>query len=118
MRSHALAVKERALREREESRDKSTKEMQEQVATLLTIVARNTETIASLQAGKADAEAQAETYRGRLAQVIARAIAKNQKAHAAKPTQAPALKTRPKRKAKKTERALTRRKRPKKRSKR
>ncbi|MGH7121774.1 MAG: DNA-binding protein [Acetobacteraceae bacterium] len=82
LRSDALAVKERALREREETRDKTMRELQEQVATLLSIVSRNTETISALQAGKAQAEATAENYRRRLAQVIARAVLKNQKAGA------------------------------------
>jgi hypothetical protein len=63
VRSHALAVQERVLREREESRDKLTKELQEQVATLLSIVSRNTETIAALQSAKQEAEGQANDYR-------------------------------------------------------
>ena len=80
VRSHALTVKERVLREREESRDKAMKELQEQVATLLSIVSRNTETIAALQAAKLEAERTAENYRERLSQVIARAVARNQAA--------------------------------------
>ena len=79
-RSHALAMKERTLNEREEQRDKAMAELQEQVATLLSIVRRNTETIATLQIGKADAQTTAENYRQRLAHVIARAVLKNQKA--------------------------------------
>ncbi len=78
VRSHALAVRERALREREEARDKTLKELQEQVATLLSIVSRNSETIAALQTGKTAAETQVENYRERLAQVIARAVVRNQ----------------------------------------
>ena len=60
-------------------------ELQEQVATLLSIVSRNTETIAALQVGKADAEATAENFRQRLAQVLARAVARNQRASLPKP---------------------------------
>ena len=77
VRSHTLTVRERTFREREESRDLAMKELQEQVATLLSIVSRNAETIATLQDGKAAAEAQAKSYRRRLAQVIARAVANN-----------------------------------------
>jgi chromosome segregation ATPase len=80
VRSHALAVKERVLREREESRDKLTKELQEQVATLLSIVSRNTETIAALQTAKQEAEGQANDYRERLSRLITRAVARNQTA--------------------------------------
>ena len=80
VRSHALTVKERVLREREESRDKTMKELQEQVATLLSIVSRNTETIAALQSAKLEAERTAENYRERLSQVITRAVARNQTA--------------------------------------
>lgn len=100
VRSHALAVKERTLGEREESRDKSMKELQQQVATLLSIVSRNTETIAAVQEGKVAAEMQAEDYRRRLTQVIARAVARNQQATAFKPHKVPAarrlVRTRPK----------------------
>jgi chromosome segregation ATPase len=80
VRSHALTVKERTLREREESRDKLTKELQEQVATLLSIVSRNTETIAALQTAKQEAEGQANDYRERLSRLITRAVARNQTA--------------------------------------
>ena len=80
LQSHALAMKERTLNEREEQRDKAMAELQEQVATLLSIVRRNTETIATLQIGKADAQTTAENYRQRLAHIIARAVLKNQKA--------------------------------------
>ncbi len=80
VRSHALTMKERTLREREESRDKAMKELREQVATLLSIVSRNTETIAALQAAKLQAERTAENYRERLSQVITRAVARNQTA--------------------------------------
>ncbi len=80
LRSHALTVKERTLREREESRDKAMKELQEQVATLLSIVSRNTETIATLQTAKLEAERMAENYRERLSQVITRAVSRNQTA--------------------------------------
>lgn len=80
VRSHALTVKERTLREREESRDKAMKEIQEQVATLLSIVNRNAETIAALQSAKLEAELTAENYRERLDQVITRAVARNQTA--------------------------------------
>jgi hypothetical protein len=80
IRSHALGVKERTLREQEGSREKTLKELQEHVATLVSIVSRNSETISALQAGKADAESQAEMYRQQLAQVIARAVVRNQKA--------------------------------------
>lgn len=100
LRSHALAVKERTLREREDLRDKTMKELQEQVATLLTIVSRNTETIAALQAGKAEAETIAADYRQRLTQVIARAVAKNQKAQFAKAKSPTRPKARPKLKTK------------------
>jgi chromosome segregation ATPase len=80
IRSHALTVKERTLREREESRDKTMKELQDQVATLLSIVKRNTETIAALQTAKQEAEGQANDYRERLSQVVTRAVARNQTA--------------------------------------
>jgi chromosome segregation ATPase len=79
-RSHALSVRERTLREREEGSDKAMQELQEQVATLLSIVKRNTETIAALQAAKQEAEDQASTYRERLRQVVTRAVARNQSA--------------------------------------
>jgi len=85
VRSHALTVKERTLREREESRDKTMKELQEQVATFLAIVSRNTETIAALQAAKLEAERSAENYRERLSQVITRAVARNQTATTRRP---------------------------------
>ena len=85
LRSHALAVKERTLREREESRDRAMKELQEQVVTLLSIVGRNTETIAASQAGQSEAEATAERYRQRLAQVIARTAQRNLRATQSKP---------------------------------
>jgi chromosome segregation ATPase len=80
VRLHALAVKERTLHEREEAREKAIQALHEQVATLLTIVRRNTETIAALQAAKQEAESQATTYRERLSQVITRAVARNQAA--------------------------------------
>ena len=73
------------------------KELQEQVATLLSIVSRNTETIAALQEGKVTAETQAGDYRQRLARLIARAVTKNQKATAPK---------RPKRRVSKDRRKL------------
>ena len=85
VRSHALAIKERTLRERESQRDQTMKDLQEQVATLLSIVSRNAETIAALQEGKTTVEVQAEDYQQRLARIIARAVAKNQKATAPKP---------------------------------
>jgi chromosome segregation ATPase len=80
VRSHGLTVKEQALREREASREKTVRELQDQVATLLSIVKRNTETIAALQTAKQEAEGQANDYRERLSQVITRAIARNQAA--------------------------------------
>ena len=61
------------------------KELQEQVATFLAIVSRNTETIAALQAAKLEAERLAENYRERLSQVITRAVARNQTATTRKP---------------------------------
>jgi hypothetical protein len=85
VRSHTLAVKERAFNEREATREKVVSELRDQVATLLSIVSRNTETLAALQASKAEAEAMAEGYRQRLTRVLARAVAKNQKAILAKP---------------------------------
>jgi chromosome segregation ATPase len=80
VRSHALAVKEQTLREREASREKTVRELQEQVATLLSIVKRNTETLAALQAAKQEAEHQANDYRERLSRVITRAVARNKAA--------------------------------------
>ena len=114
VRSHALAVKERSIREREDARDKTTQELQEHVATLVSIVSRNSETIAALQAGKADVEAQAENYRRRLAQVVARAVAKNRKATAFKAKHPPVAKARLKRKSRKAPGVSRRGKRPKK----
>ena len=73
------------MREREAARDKGLKELQEQVGTLLTIVSRNAETIAALRTGIVDADARAERYRQRLAQVIARTVARNQRATVRKP---------------------------------
>jgi hypothetical protein len=100
LRAHALGVKERTLREREDARDKTMKELQEHVATLITIVSRNSETIAALQAAKVDAEARAEEYRQRLAHVIARAVAKNQKANTSKVKPSPVKRARRKHKSK------------------
>jgi len=100
LRAHALGVKERTLREREDTRDKAMKELQEHVATLVGIVSRNSETIAALQVAKTDAEARAEEYRQRLAQVIARAVVKNQKASTSKVKPPPAKKARRKHKSK------------------
>jgi hypothetical protein len=85
VRSHALGVKERTLREREDARDKVTKDLQEHVTTLVSIVSRNSETIGALQAGKAEADARAEDYRQRLAQVITHAVAKNKQASVTRP---------------------------------
>jgi Plasmid replication region DNA-binding N-term len=118
VRSHSLTVKERTLREREESRDKSMKELQEQVATLLSIVGRNTETIAALQAAKLEAERTTENYRERLSQVITRAVVRNQTATIRKPSR-PKKKPKNPRKLKRPARAQHRvAKRPKKRSRR
>jgi hypothetical protein len=111
LRSHALGVKERTLREREDARDKAMKELHEHVATLVAIVSRNSETIAALQAAKVEAEAQAEEYRQRLAHVIARAVAKNQKANTIKVKRPPPRKSRRKHKAKSATRKVTRGKR-------
>jgi len=97
VRAHSLTVKEQALREREVSREKTVRELQEQVATLLSIVKRNTETIASLQSAKQEAEAEANNYRERLSQLISRAVARNRAA--AKPRTAKKAKKHHKRKS-------------------
>jgi hypothetical protein len=117
LRAHALGVKERTLREREDLRDKATKELQEHVTTLVGIVSRNSETIAALQAGKVEAEARADEYRQRLAQVIARAVVRNQKATARK-VKPPAQKPRRKHKSKRAARKAAPIKRPRKKGKR
>jgi hypothetical protein len=85
LRSHTLAVKERTLSEQEATREKVLIELREQVATLLAVVNRNTETLAALQLSKAAAEATAEEYRQRLARVLARAVERNKKAIVPKP---------------------------------
>jgi hypothetical protein len=85
VRAHALTVWERTWREREDARDNTTKELQEQVATLLSVVSRNTETIAALQVARLEAERTVEDYRERLSQFLTRAVARNRTATTRKP---------------------------------
>ena len=80
VRSHALAVRERTLREQEERREQVMQELQQQVATLLSIVSQNAETIAALQVAKTAGDAAIEDYRRRFTNVIARTVTRNRKA--------------------------------------
>lgn len=100
LRSHALAVKERTLREREDSRERTMTELQEQVATLLAIISRNTETITALQAEKANAQARAENYRRQLAKLIAQTVIRNRTLAAGK--RRTLVRVKPKTKSKRT----------------
>ena len=79
LRAHALTVKERTLREREGTRDQTMIELRDQVATLLSIVNHNAETMAALQAAKIEAETRAQNDRQRLAQLLTRAVTRNQR---------------------------------------
>jgi hypothetical protein len=77
VRTHAVSVREQVLRDLEQEHRRTITELREQVATLLTIVKRNTTTSEALQAAKTRAEEQTQEYRDQLGKLLATAIERN-----------------------------------------
>jgi hypothetical protein len=73
LRSHALALRERELAGLLESRERTVKELESHLRTTMSLLSRGQATIRALEVRISAADAQADEYRQRLANVVGRA---------------------------------------------